>query len=184
MIDTNSVVAIFDSHSDAEAAIDVLRKGGVDVTTLSIVGRDYHTKEQVVGYYNAGDRMKSWGKLGAFWGGLWGLLMGAAVLVIPGLGPVVVAGPFAAVLIGALESAVAVGGAGVIGAALYSLGIPKNSVLRYEDALTAEQFLLLLRGTADQVTRAHELLRTTRATTVDTHAQPVADETLTAVEGR
>ena len=35
---------------------------------LSIVGRDYHTEEHVVGYYNAGDRMKYWGKLGAFWG--------------------------------------------------------------------------------------------------------------------
>ena len=42
------------------------------------IGRDYHTDENVIGYYNAGDRMKYWGKLGAFWGGFWGLLFGSA----------------------------------------------------------------------------------------------------------
>jgi hypothetical protein len=60
---------------------------------MSIVGEDYHTDEQVVGYYNAGDRMKYWGKLGAFWGGILGMLFGAAFFVIPGLGPILVAGP-------------------------------------------------------------------------------------------
>ena len=36
---------------------------------LSIVGKGYHIDKQVVGYYNTGDRMKYWGKVGAFWGG-------------------------------------------------------------------------------------------------------------------
>jgi hypothetical protein len=35
------------------------------------VGKEYHTEEQVVGHYNTGDRMKYWGKMGAFWGGIW-----------------------------------------------------------------------------------------------------------------
>ena len=52
----------------------------VDMKKSSVVGKDYHTDEQVVGCYNAGDRMKYWGKLGALWGGLWGLLLGAAFL--------------------------------------------------------------------------------------------------------
>ena len=39
---------------------------------LSIVGKDYHTEEHVVGYYTTGDRMLYWGKPGAFWGGFWG----------------------------------------------------------------------------------------------------------------
>ena len=89
---TNAVVAIYDSHSQAEEAVKELQKSGVDMKKLSIVGKDYHTDEQVVGYYNTGDRMKYWGKLGAFWGGLWGMLFGAAAFAIPGLGPVLVAG--------------------------------------------------------------------------------------------
>ena len=47
---------------------------------MSIVGKDYHTGEHVVGYYNVGDRMKYWGKQGAFWGGISGMLFGFAFL--------------------------------------------------------------------------------------------------------
>jgi len=64
----NSVVAIYRQHSDADLAIKELQRGGVDLHKLSIVGKGYHTDEQAVGYYTAGDRMKYWGKVGAFWG--------------------------------------------------------------------------------------------------------------------
>ena len=72
MTKNNTVVAIYKSHAEAEAAIKELQRSGFDMKRLSIVGRDYHTDERVVGYYNTGDRMKYWGKLGAFWGGFWG----------------------------------------------------------------------------------------------------------------
>jgi hypothetical protein len=92
MTKNNSVVAIYKSHTDAEAAIKELAQSGFDMKKLSIVGRDYHTDENVVGYYNNGDRMKYWGKVGAFWGGFWGFLFGAGFFWIPGLGPLLVAG--------------------------------------------------------------------------------------------
>jgi HSP20 family molecular chaperone IbpA len=97
----------------------------------------------VVGYYNAGDRMKVWGKTGAFWGGLWGLLFGSAFFWIPGLGPLLVAGPLVSWIVGALEGAVVVGGLSAMGAGLYSLGIPKDSILRYETALKTDKFVLI-----------------------------------------
>ena len=78
MTDTNAVIAMYDDHPAAEDAVKELQKSGFDMKKLSVVGKDYHTDEQVVGYYNAGDRMKYWGKWGAFWGGFWGLLFGAA----------------------------------------------------------------------------------------------------------
>ena len=86
MSDKNSVVAIFESHERAEDAIRELQKSGFDMKKLSIIGKDYHTEENVVGYYNTGDRMKYWGKLGAFWGGFWGLLFGSAFFWVPGIG--------------------------------------------------------------------------------------------------
>ena len=67
----NSVVAIYKSHSEAEAAVKELQRSGLDMEKLSIVGRDCHTEEHVVGYYTTGDRMRYWGKQGAFWGGFW-----------------------------------------------------------------------------------------------------------------
>src|SRR5271156_3298058 len=135
MSDVNSVVAIYNSHSQAEEAVKELQKSGVDMKKLSIVGKDYHTDEQVVGYYNTGDRMKYWGKLGAFWGGLWGMLFGAAFFAIPGIGPVLVAGPLVAWIVGALEGAMIVGGLSALGAGLFSIGVPKDSILNYEVAL-------------------------------------------------
>ena len=70
----SSVVAIYDTHEQAEHAVKELQQAGVDMKSLSIAARDTHTDEHVVGYYNTGDRMKYCGKMGAFWGGFWALL--------------------------------------------------------------------------------------------------------------
>lgn len=156
-------VGIYNNHSEAEDAVKKLEKAGFDMKKLSIVGKDYHSEEHVVGYYNAGNRMKAWGKMGAFWGGLWGILFGAAFFVIPGIGPIVVAGPFVSVLVGALEGAVVVGGLSALGAGLFSIGIPKNSVIKYETALKADKFLLVAHGTADEVAKATDIIKTTGA---------------------
>jgi hypothetical protein len=158
MTQENSIVAVFDTHTQAENAIKELQTSGFDMKKLSIVGKDYHTEEQVVGYYNAGDRMRYWGKMGAFWGGIWGWLMGAAFFFVPGLGPMLVAGPLVAGIIGALEGAVVVGGLSAIGAGLFSLGIPKDSVLELETALKADKFLVVAHGTADEVAKAKQIL--------------------------
>src|SRR5579871_4072725 len=135
---------------------------------MSIVGKDYHTDESVVGYYNTGDRMKYWGKQGAFWGGLWGLFFGA-LFIVPGLGPILVAGPLVAWIVGALEGAVVVGGLGALGAGLYSIGIPKDSVIQYEAALKSDKFLLLAHGTADEVAKARDILQTTLPVKIALH---------------
>jgi uncharacterized membrane protein len=169
MSEMNSVVAIYKTHSEAEEAVKELQKSGFDMKKLSIVGKDYQTDEHVVGYYNAGDRMKYWGKLGAFWGGIWGMLFGAAFFAIPGIGPVLVAGPLVAWIVSALESAVVVGGLSAIGAGLYSIGIPKDSVVKYELALKSDKFVLLAHGTADEVAKARDIMQTTHPVEVAVH---------------
>ncbi len=123
-------------------------------------------------------RMKYWGKLGAFWGGLWGLLFGAAFFWVPGLGPLVVAGPLASWIIGALEGAAVVGGLSALGAGLYSIGIPKDSIISYETAIKSDKFLVIAHGTPDEVNRAKEVLEGTAAEQTDvhmTHAAAAAD---------
>ena len=92
MAPLNSVVAIYETHVQAEEAVKELQEAGVDMKSLSIAAKDTHADEHVVGYYNAGDRMKYWGKIGAFWGGFWGLLFGSALFAIPGIGPLLVVG--------------------------------------------------------------------------------------------
>ena len=158
------VVAVYNTHQEAEETIKELQKSGFDMKHLSIVGRDYHTEEQVVGYYNAGDRMKYWGKLGAFWGGFWGLLFGSAFFWVPGLGQILVAGPLVAAIVGALEEAAVVGGVSAVGAGLYSIGIPKDSVIKYETALKAKKFVVIAHGTAQEVKRANDIMNGRLAT--------------------
>jgi uncharacterized membrane protein len=170
MPDTDAVVAIYNTHTEAEEAVKELQRSGFDMTQLSIVGKDYHTEDHVVGYYTTGDRMKAWGRMGAFWGGLWGLLLGAAFFAIPGIGPVVVAGPLVSWIVGALEGAVVVGGLSALGAGLASIGIPRDSILKYETALKADKFLLIAHGTAEQVDRAKSILeRTSTAEAATVH---------------
>jgi uncharacterized membrane protein len=158
MTTLNSIVAVYDTHEQAENAIKELQEAGVDMHSLSIAGKDTHTDEHVVGYYNAGDRMKYWGKLGAFWGGFWGLLFGSAMFAIPGIGPILVAGPLVAWIVAGLEGAVVVGGVSAVGAGLMSIGIPKDSVLEYDVALKTDKFLLIVHGSPDEVSRAKAII--------------------------
>jgi len=170
---TNSVVAIYDTHERAERAIKELQEGGVDMKSLSIAGKDTHTDEHVVGYYNTGDRMKHWGKIGAFWGGFWGLLFGSGLFLIPGLGPILVAGPLVAWIIAGLEGAVVVGSVSALGAGLVSIGIPKDSVLKYEVALKTDKYLLIVHGTEDEVDNAKNIIAGTERSSYTVHGEKV-----------
>ena len=170
--DQNSVVAVFAQHSGADNAIRQLKNGGFDVKKLAVVGRDYQSEEDVVGFYNTGERMKYWGKWGAFWGGLWGMLFGAAFLIIPGVGPVVAAGSIVAYIISALEGAIVVGGLSALGAGLFSLGIPKDSVVRYEASIKAGKFVLVAHGSAADVEKARDILQTAGAEELNSYAPP------------
>jgi uncharacterized membrane protein len=169
MEDTNAVVAVFDTHPEADEAVRELQKSGFDMKKLSVVGKDYHTEDHVVGYYNAGDRMKHWGKLGAFWGGLWGLLFGAAFFWVPGIGPGLIGGPLVAWIIAALEGAVVVGGLSAVGAGLFSLGIPKDSIVMYESAVKAGKYVVVAHGTAQDVARARDIMSTLKPSGLTDH---------------
>src|ERR1700691_5906731 len=170
MSEQNAVVAVYGTHIQAEEAVKERQRSGIDMRTLSIVGKDTHTDEQAVGYYNTGDRMKYWGKVGAFWGGFWGLLFGSAFFMIPGLGPILAAGPVVAWIVAGVEGAVEVGALGALGAGLYSIGIPKDSVVKYEAALKTDQFVLIVHGTAAEVAKAKDIIETTHPAQLSLHS--------------
>jgi hypothetical protein len=169
MNDPDSIVAVYAGHTEAEQAVAKLSTASFDITKVSIIGKDYHSEEKIVGYYNTGDRMKSWGGRGAFWGGIWGLLFGAGFFLIPGIGPVVIAGPFLAALIGALESAVVVGGISAVVAGLVGLGIPKERAIKYEADIKADKFVLVAHGTPAELERARTILAETSPISIETH---------------
>ncbi|MFZ6815054.1 DUF1269 domain-containing protein [Undibacterium sp. Rencai35W] len=154
---------IFNTHVEAEEAIQQLARSGFDVKKLSLVGKGYHSEEHPLGFYTMGDRVKAWGGTGAFWGGIWGLLMAPAVFFLPGLGVVAMAGPFVAALVGALEGAVVVGGISALGAALMEVGVTKDQVMKYETALKVDKYVLIVHGNTEDAAKAHEVLLNSKA---------------------
>ena len=165
----DTLIAVFADHAAAERAVRALADTSFDLKQISIVGQGYHTEETVLGFYNAGDRVKFWGRRGAFWGGLWGLFFGGVFLMVPVVGQVMVLGYLAATVISAIEGAVVVGGLSALGAALFSLGIPRDSVLQYEMALKADGFLVTVHGTPDMLARARTVLSNAKPSRVELH---------------
>jgi hypothetical protein len=155
-------VRVFATHTDAEQAIRAIAKSGFDMKKLSLIGKGYHTEEHPIGFYTAGNRIKTWGSTGAFWGGVWGLLFAPAVFFLPGVGLVALVGPIVAALISALEGAVMVGGVSAIGAALTTVGVSKPDAVRYDRALKSDNFVLLVHGSIEETAQVDRLLETYR----------------------
>jgi hypothetical protein len=162
-MEKQSSVYVFNTHVEAEDAIRLLNTSGFDVKKLSLVGKGYHSEEHPVGFYTVGDKVKAWGGMGAFWGGIWGLLLAPAVFFLPGLGFVALAGPLLSALVGALEGAVVVGGISALGAALIDMGLPKDQVIKYESALKADKYVLLVHGNVEEIENARSILATSKA---------------------
>ncbi len=166
----SAVVALYDTHQEAEVAVRELQQAGFDMQKLSIVGKDCYTEEAVGGYYTTGDRMKAWGKTGACWGGWWELLCGSAVFILPGIGPLLAAGPVVGWIVGALEGAAVAGGLSALSAGLLSSGIPEASVIEYETQIKAGKYMVITHGAPDQVSKTQETLAATKHQGVQEHA--------------
>ena len=166
MTNTHTIVATFPSHTEAERVVIALQKKGFDVQKLSIIGKHYRTTEHVRGFLTwkdvAADGAKGTGYLGSFVGGLFGILAGAGVLFIPGVGQIVVAGPIIGVLAGWLEGTLvgAASGAAIGGlvGALSSLGISKDEIIKYEAKIDAGDYMLLVTGSDYDVSQARTML--------------------------
>jgi hypothetical protein len=123
----------------AEAAVRTLLDQGVPSEQVSIVGQDLHSETHVHGFVTTGEVAKAGAKTGAWVGGLFGVLTGAALLFVPGVGALVVLGPLAAGALAAGEGAAAGGGLGAV------LGhfIAKKHVPKYSRHLEAGNYLVL-----------------------------------------
>ncbi len=112
---------------------------------------------------NIGERMKAWGKQGVFWGGLWGILAGAAGLfIIPGVGPVAAAGYIVEALAGgAVVGAGAMAGAAALSQlaiAFHRAGIPEATIQALHKAIEEGKYVLMLRGAESELGQWREVL--------------------------
>jgi hypothetical protein len=129
---------LYDEHTQAENAVQTLRRACFDMNTISVIGKNYRTEEHVIGF---------------------------------------LLGPVAAMVFSGLERAVMLGGASALAGALTSIGIPQDSVLRYETALRANKFMLMVHGDKQTILRAHEVLKLSGLNYFEQHPAPSAAAT-------
>jgi len=169
MLRNESVIAVFSGHQEADAAVRKLANAGVAMEHLSVIGKAYHSEEKGVGFYHVGDRIRFWGKRGAFWSSLWGLFVGGVSLTIPVVGQVMILGYLAPIVVSAVEGVIMVGGLSALGAALYSAGIPRDGVVQYEQTIKADGFLVIAHGAAKELMRARAILALGNPSRLDLH---------------
>ncbi len=103
-------------------------------------------------------------------------MFGSAFFWVPGVGQLLVAGPLVVWIVAALEGAAVTGGLSALGAGLYSIGIPKNSVMQYETEVKKGKLPVVVHGTPEEVHHAKDLLDQ-----ADVHSTTIRDEELATV---
>ncbi len=148
------VVGIYANQARAQQLVEKLIHEDFPMDQISLLSRVGGAGDDMLGvtYHDTGERMKAWGKHGAFWGAIWGLLAGASgMFVLPGLGPLLVAGPIVEALGAAIAGAAVAGGtmAGAaavshLASALHRMGIPEDELQQIESAIQAGQYVVIL----------------------------------------
>ena len=170
MDQTDTAIAVFDTHEQADSAVRSLVAAGFAMKDLSVVGKGSHVEDHPVGFYNIGDRVRFWGKRGVVWGGLWGMFFGGLFMTIPVVGSVIILGYLAVIVAASIEGAVTVGGLSALAGALSKIGLPHDRVVQYESVVEADNFLVMAHGTSDEMDRARTVLAKFSPASLDVHA--------------
>ena len=162
-----AVVASYRNHTDAEEAVRRLSAGGLPINQISIIGRNFETHEDIQGFYRPADAALEGAEQGAWFGGIFGLMLGAmGFFILPVVGGLMIIGPLAGLVAGAIGGA----GVGALINGLVMMGIPQDQALKYQERLQAGEFLVVLHGSESETARAHEILHGTTETHLQTHA--------------
>ena len=151
-----TVIGVFVTRSDAETAVQTLRSQGFTNEEINIVSK--HQKNDNVSY---DDDITDGALTGSTIGGIGGLLIGAGAMVVPGVGPLLAAGPISAAIGGAL--------AGGLAGGLIDWGIPSEASHRYAKEVEQDKILAIIRTDDNRVNEAAKILRQYGAKDVESH---------------
>lgn len=163
LVDRDAIDPVVAVCADAGAAREVVRRlgdAGFAATDLSVVGSGRRGAAPAPDSEDLVDRLRHWGGVGGVCGAIGGLLFGPVLFFVAPVGLMAVGGPFALTLLVALEGALVGAGASAIMAALTSIGVSDEQARRYEEAIGADGFLVIVHGAAPEIERARRLLET------------------------
>ncbi len=152
-----TVIDAFDNVRSAREAVGEIRRLGIPAERISLLANQQaagtHNSEAVTDAEIGADVVADAG-IGAALGSIGGLLLGLAAFAIPGIGPVVAAGPLFTTLSGAGLGAVA---GGVVGA-LNEAGVPEEEAHRYKDDVRGGSVLVVVQTDDAAAERVREIL--------------------------
>lgn len=151
------LIGAFTDVDRAEQAIAQLGKQGVPASAISLVSQGLSSKGKVHGFVTTGDVATVGSSNGAWVGGIFGILTGAALVFTPA-GPVVVAGGLAAALLGGLEGAGVGAGIGAVTGAIFGHFVAKRHIPKIESRLTSGEYLVVVNGDDDVRALANAVL--------------------------
>ncbi|MGE5579176.1 MAG: hypothetical protein ACM3WU_03940 [Bacillota bacterium] len=158
-----TVLGVFDSVDKAERAADDLRQKGFSSNEISVIAKEGSAKrgEGDRGRESMNQNISGGVTTGGTIGGATGLLAGIGALAIPGIGPIIAAGPIAAALTGAVTGGIAGG--------LIDWGIPEESGRRYEEHVKEGKIVAAVKTSDEKIEDAADVLRRNGAYDVETH---------------
>lgn len=167
-----TVIGVFDSKEQAEKAVSQMRNSGFDTNEISIVAKggkgggnggsgNGNSGDDEDGGTLDMDTVADGTTTGGVLGGLAGLALGAGALAVPGLGPIIAAGPIAGLISGAATGGVAGG--------LLDWGIPEERGRYYEGEVRKGRILAVVRAHEQKVGNAAAIMRQNGAKDVETH---------------
>jgi len=153
---TKTVIGTYSTLEAATDVVDKLVKAGFHRNSISVIADDPDEKYAAyVDHDTAADGTATGAGVGAVVGGLGGLLLGLGALAIPGIGPVIAAGPIVATLAGAGVGAVT---GGIIGA-LVDMGIPEESAQAYAESVRRGNVLVTAQVADNRVDEATRIMQ-------------------------
>ena len=155
-----TVVGIFESEHIAKEAIESLRSAGFE-REISLLAKDQGSDDSDANSMGGGGTIADGITTGGVLGGIGGLALGAGALVMPGLGPIIAAGPIAGMLSG-------VAGGGVAGG-LIDWGIPEEEGRRYEEKIKQDSIIVAVSSSESNIDEAEDILKNHGASEVKVH---------------
>lgn len=159
---TRTIVAVYNNFDHASRAVTDLKNAGFTRNDISLIANDAkgHYKGYLEGKPIQRDVKPAEGAVaGATFGALTGALVGLGALVIPGVGPVIAAGPLAAALTGGAVGATAGAVTGGITAALVDIGVHEAEAAYYAEGIRRGGTLVTVKSTDAMADKAVSILR-------------------------
>ncbi|MCY9667856.1 general stress protein [Paenibacillus alginolyticus] len=161
------IIGVFSSEEEAIRVINQLKAEGYRADDISVIGRNNEGLSQIEDETEtkAEEGLATGAAAGGVLGGVTGLLLGIGALAIPGIGPIIAAGPIVATLTG---TAVGAGAGGLVGG-LIGLGIPENEAKDYDNYVKGGKILVLVESDSTRNHKAFETFRNNQSLNANTY---------------